>query len=289
MKHRTPVLVNIVAILFILVFLFYMFIQNTSFLSSPYFWGTIVIGIVLAYIFNAIGALAENERFKQMTDAEKATFLKEKEIPYFKRLYDSAFKKQSDVEEKDILIDLGFDGIKELDNQLPKWWLGLFYFGVIYAVVYLIAYSVSDFAHPDKEYEAEHKQQLADIAAYDAVTPKATIETAKYNADNIAEGEQIFKTNCVSCHSEGGKGGIGPNLTDDFWINQPEKTLFKNVFHMVENGSPNNPTMQAYGKNGVLNGNDIEKVAAYIYHINQEMPDAAGGAAPQGTKANWEK
>jgi cytochrome c oxidase cbb3-type subunit 3 len=71
MKHRTPVLVNIVAILFILVFLFYMFIQNTSFLSSPYFWGTIVIGIVLAYIFNAIGALAENERFKQMTDALK--------------------------------------------------------------------------------------------------------------------------------------------------------------------------------------------------------------------------
>jgi cytochrome c oxidase cbb3-type subunit 3 len=47
--------------------------------------------------------------------------------------------------------------------------------------------------------------------------------------------------------------------------------------------------MQAFGKNGVLNGNDIEKVAAYIYHINQEMPDAAGGAAPQGTKANWEK
>jgi len=152
MKHRTPVLVNIVAILFILVFLFYMFIQNTSFLSSPYFWGTIVIGIVLAFIFNAIGALAENERFRQMTDAEKATFLKEKEIPYFKRLYDSAFKKQSDVEEKDILLDHGFDGIKELDNQLPKWWLGLFYFGVIYAVVYLIAYSVSDFAHPDKEY-----------------------------------------------------------------------------------------------------------------------------------------
>ena len=138
MKHRTPVFVNILLIFFVLAFIFYMFIQNTSFFSSPYFWGTIVIGGVLAFIYNAIGALAENERFKLMTDEDKATFLKEKEIPYFKRLYDSAFKKQSDVEEKDILIDHGFDGIKELDNQLPKWWLGLFYFGVVYGVVYLI-------------------------------------------------------------------------------------------------------------------------------------------------------
>jgi cytochrome c oxidase cbb3-type subunit 3 len=56
-----------------------------------------------------------------MTEEEKATFLQEKQVPYFKRLYDSAFKKQSDVEEKDILIDHGFDGIMELDNKLPKW------------------------------------------------------------------------------------------------------------------------------------------------------------------------
>ena len=289
MKHRTPVFVNILMILFILVFIFYMFVQNTSFLGSPYFWGTIVIGIILAYIGNAISGLAENERFKLMTEEEKATFLQEKQVPYFKRLYDSAFKKQSDVEEKDILIDHGFDGIMELDNKLPKWWLGLFYFGVVYAIVYLIAYTVTDFAHPDKEYEVEHKEQIASVEQWMKDTPPPTIDNAKYSADNIAEGEQIFKTNCVSCHSEGGKGGIGPNLTDDYWINKPEKTLFKNVFYMVENGSKNDPTMQAWGKNGVLTGFDIEKVAAYVYHINQEMPDASGGAAPQGEKAAWEK
>jgi hypothetical protein len=80
------------------------------------------------------------------------------------------------------------------------------------------------------------------------------------------------------------KGGIGPNLTDNFWINQPEKTLFKNVFYMVENGSKNNPTMQAWGKNGVVNGFEMQAVAAYVYHINQEqapITPAQGGAAPQ--------
>lgn len=288
MKHRTPVFINIILILTILVILYYMFLQNTSFLSSPYFWGTTVIGVVLAFIYNAIGGLVENERFKLMTQEEQAIFLQQKQTPYFKRLYDSAFKKQSDVEEKDILIDHGFDGIMELDNQLPKWWLGLFYFGVVYAVVYLSAYIVSDFAHPDKEYEVEQKQEIASVAEWMKNTPPPTIENALYSADNIAEGEQIFKTNCVSCHMDGGKGGIGPNLTDDFWKNQNQKTIFKNVFHIVENGVAGTQ-MQAWGQNGVLSGFDIEKVAAYVYHINQEIPDAVGGAAPQGTKANWEK
>ncbi len=288
MKHRTPVLLNIIIIQILLVVLYYMFLQNTSFLSSPYYWGTAFIGVVLAFIYNAIGGLAENERFKQMSAKEKSLFLQENKIPFFKRVYNSAFKKQSDVEEKDILIDHGFDGIMELDNQLPKWWLGLFYFGVAYAVVYISSYLLTDFAHPDKEYEVEHKQEIASIEKWMKETPPPTIDLAKYSADNIAEGEQIFKTNCVTCHQDGGKGGIGPNLTDDFWKNQYEKDLFKNVFHIVENGVPGTQ-MQAWGKNGILTGFDIEKVAAYVYHINQEMPDAVGGAAPQGTKAVWEK
>jgi len=269
-----------------------MFVQNSSFLASPYFWGTVVISSILALIHHAIGDLIENDKFKKLTQAEQAEYLQAKKVPYFKGLYDSAFKKQSNTEEKDILIDHGFDGIMELDNQLPKWWLGLFWFGVAYCVVYMLSYWLTDFANQGAEYDAEYKAQTASIAEYMKNTPPPTIENAVYSADNIAAGQEVFKTNCVSCHGDGGKGGIGPNLTDNTWINQPEKTLFKNVFHMVENGSPNNPAMQAFGKNGVLTGFDIQNVAAYVYHINQEQPPvtpAQGGAAPQGTPANWEK
>ncbi len=292
MKQRTPVYVTISIILVILFIVYYMFVQNSSFLASPYFWGTVVISSILALIHHAIGDLIENDKFKKLSQAEQAEYLQAKKVPYFKGLYDSAFKKQSNTEEKDILIDHGFDGIMELDNQLPKWWLGLFWFGVAYCVVYLLPYWLTDFAHQGAEYDAEHKAQTANIAEYMKNTPPPTIENAVYSADNIAAGEEVFKTNCVSCHGDGGKGGIGPNLTDNTWINQPEKTLFKNVFHMVENGSPNNPSMQAFGKNGVLTGFDIQNVAAYVYHINQEQPPvtpAQGGAAPQGTPANWEK
>lgn len=291
MRQRTPVVVNILIITVLLVIFYYLFVQSYSFLASPYFWGTVVISAILAYIHSAIGDLIENNKFKKLTAEEKSAYLNEKKIPFLRRQYDAAFKKQSDTHEKDILIDHGFDGIMELDNQLPKWWLGLFYFGTVFCIVYICAYAFTDFAHPISEYDKEYKEQEAAIAIYLADQPPVTIESATFSEDNIAAGEEIFKTNCVSCHSDGGKGGIGPNLTDNFWHNQPEKTLFKNVFHVVENGVTGT-AMQAWGKNGVLTGGDIEKVAAYVYSINQlkkPITPKEGGAPPYGDEAHWEK
>lgn len=292
MKQRAPVFVSIAIILVILMIAYNLFLQDFSFFSSPYFYVTVAIMCILAYIHHAIGDLIENQRFQRLSDAEKTAYLEAKNKPYFKTLLESAVKKQSSTEEKDILIDHGFDGIMELDNQLPKWWLGLFYFGCAFCVVYMATYFTTDFADPEVEYKEQQKEQLASIAQYMKDTPPPTIDNAVYSADNIAAGEEVYKTICVTCHMPGGAGGIGPNLTDDHWINQPEKTLFKNVFHMVENGSPNNPAMVAFGKTGQLSGFDIQNVAAYVYHINQEQNPitvAEGGAAPQGEVANWEK
>lgn len=291
MRQRTPVVVNILIITVLLVIFYYLFVQSYSFLASPYFWGTVVISAILAYIHSAIGDLIENNKFKKLTAEEKSAYLAEKKIPFLKRQYDAAFKKQSDTHEKDILIDHGFDGIMELDNQLPKWWLGLFYFGTVFCIVYICAYAFTDFAHPISEYDKEYKAQEAAIAQYLKDQPPVTIESAVFSEDNIAAGEEVFKTNCVSCHSDGGKGGIGPNLTDNFWHNQPEKTLFKNVFHVVENGVTGT-AMQAWGKNGVLTGTDIQNVAAYVYSINQlkkPITPKDGGAPPYGDEAHWEK
>lgn len=292
MKPRNPVYITILIVSTIIVIAYYMFIQSFSFLISGLFWGTILICAILTLIENSIGDLIENEKFSKLKDSEKAIYLQEKSVPYFKALYQSAVKKQSVTEEKDILIDHGFDGIMELDNQLPKWWLGLFYFGCAYCVIYMASYWLTDFANPVKEYDDEYKQQTAAVAEYMKNVPPPTLETAVFSEDNVAAGEEVFKANCISCHGEGAKGGIGPNLTDNYWINQPEKTLFKNVFWMVENGSPNNPAMQAWGKNGVVSGIDIQNVAAYVYHLNQEKPPitkAEGGADKQGTEAHWLK
>ncbi|MCW3160134.1 c-type cytochrome [Chryseobacterium oryctis] len=291
MKTRTPISVYIAVMIGLTILAFEMFASDSNYFSSPFFWGLMLIAIILLFIMNSIGDLVENENFKKLSEEEKAKFLEEKKVPYFQKLWNSAFKKQSATEEKDILIDHGFDGITELDNSLPKWWLGLFWFGFIFCAIYMAAFAFTDYAHPEAELTKETKTMLASIAEYEKTAPKVDLETAKYSADNIAEGQELFKTNCVSCHAEGGKGGIGPNLTDTHWINVKEKSLFKNVFWMLENGSENNPTMRPFIKDGTITGRDAEKIAAYIYHINQEtapITPAQGGAAPQGEEVKWE-
>lgn len=291
MKTRTPISIYI-ALTVVLMFASFQMFADESYFKTPFFWGLLVVVCLLLLIMDSIGDLVENANFKLLSAEEKQSYLNDKAIPYFQKLWNSAFRKQSPTEEKQLLIDHGFDGITELDNALPKWWLGLFYFTIGSCALYLIAFAFTDYAHPEAEYEDESRMQLASIKDYEKTAPPIDLETAAYNSENIAEGEQIFKTNCVSCHSESGKGGIGPNLTDKQWINIKQKTLFKNVFWMLENGSPNNPAMRPFIKEGTISGREAEKVAAYIYHINQEkatITEAQGGAAPQGEIANWQQ
>ncbi|QQV02893.1 MULTISPECIES: cytochrome c [Chryseobacterium] len=292
MKTRTPISIYIALTIGIIIMAFEMFAQESDYLSTPIFWALLIIVTILLLIMNSIGDLVENERFSRLTDEEKRIYITDKNTSYLQKLWNSAFKKQSQSEETDILIDHGFDGITELDNSLPKWWIGLFYFGIIFCGVYMIAFAFTDYAHPDAEYDKETKIQLASIEEYEKNAPPINLETAKYSADYISEGEQLFKTNCVTCHGDNGKGGIGPNLTDNNWINIKEKSLFKNVFWMLENGSPNNPTMRPFIKEGTITGRDAEKIASYIYHINQEkspVTQAQGGAAPQGEAVKWKE
>lgn len=291
MKTRTPISIYILVTIGLTIMAFEMFAHNSEYFSSPFFWGLMLIAVILLLIMNSIGDLIENQNFTKLSEEEKAEYIKNKNTPYFQKLWNSAFKKQSATEEKDILIDHGFDGITELDNSLPKWWIGLFYFGCIFCAVYLTAFAFTDYAHPEAELNTETKTMLASIAEFENTAPQVTLETAKYSADNITEGQELFKTNCVTCHGDNGKGGIGPNLTDTHWINVKQKSLFKNVIWMLENGSPNNPTMRPLIKEGTITGRDAEKIAAYIYHINQEIPPitpAQGGASPQGEEVKWE-
>lgn len=80
MRQRTPILVNILIITFLLVVIFYMFVQSYSFLSNPYFWGTVVIGAIMALIHHSIGDLIENNKFKKLSEQEKAEYIANKKF-----------------------------------------------------------------------------------------------------------------------------------------------------------------------------------------------------------------
>ncbi len=305
MKHRTPGYVFIPLVLVLILGVFMMiipvdFIPKNGLKYIPYnafhqlenvfsywvVWVVLFIAFLILLGINRVNKAVESRKFDALTPEEQAKYLEEDKEGYFKRLFRSGSQKQSDEEEDELILDHGFDGILELDNALPQWWVALFWLGTIYMVIYMVAYFTTDFAHPIDEYEMENTRMEAEFASWikrnDINVEEASLENA-----NVEHGKEIFQNICATCHTANGGGAAGPNLTDDYWINKLNDDLYKNIYTMAYDGSPNNPAMQAFGQTKQLTGLDIQDVAAYVYSLNQDVPEvteAEGGLAPQGEK-----
>jgi mono/diheme cytochrome c family protein len=188
----------------------------------------------------------------------------------------SSFTNAVDIDKEDsILLDHEYDGIRELDNDLPPWWKYGFYITIIWAVGYFFYYQVMEIGNLQT---AEFEQEMADgekeIATYKAANPNmvnAETVTLLTDVDAIATGQEIYNTNCVACHAGNGGGGIGPNLTDNNWIYNGD---IKGVFNTISEGAENG--MIAW--KDILNPEKIQFVASYVL----SMEDAVGGKEPQG-------
>ena len=180
-------------------------------------------------------------------------------------------------------IDTGhdFDGIRELDNHLPPWWKGLFYACIVWGVVYMIMYHVTDsFPLQQGEYQAEIAQADEHARILKASQPAEAIDesTLEYNADEvmITRGRAVFTSNnCGSCHrADAGGNTIGPNLTDEYWLHGGS---ISDVFNTVNKGVIEKG-MPAWGK--VMSPKDVRDVAFYIMSLKGSNP--ADAKQPQG-------
>ena len=185
------------------------------------------------------------------------------------------------TDEKNIDLGHDYDGIRELDNHLPPWWKGLLYVTIIWGVFYMIVYHVS-FSLPlsGDEYNNEVAEAEAAKKALQASQPAAVIDenALVYDANEefITKGKAVFTgNNCQSCHREdGGGNGIGPNLTDDYWIHGGSvKDIFSTVNKgVIEKGMP------AWGK--VMSPADVRDVTFYVMSLHGTNP--ANAKEPQG-------
>jgi len=144
--------------------------------------------------------------------------------------------------EQDILLNHDYDGIHELDNVLPPWWLWLFYFTIAWSVVYLINVHVINVV-PDQniEYAQEMEQAKADVAIYMSTQKTSVNETNVIIMDDpsvLASGKAIFTQYCTPCHgadAAGAETSVGPNLTDAYWLHGGD---VKDIFKTVKYGVP---------------------------------------------------
>jgi cytochrome c oxidase cbb3-type subunit 3 len=179
-------------------------------------------------------------------------------------------------DEKHLLLDHDYDGIHELDHNLPNWWQFTFYGAIVFGVFYFIFYQIMGGPTLREEFQKEY----AKIAAIQEEIKKKSggFDQVYYEKiiaeDGIKKGEEVFVANCIACHKENGVGDIGPNLTDKFWIHS--KGTPQTNYPVVFNGVPDKgmPTWA-----GTISTEEIYQVVAYMQTLhNKNLP----GKEPQG-------
>ncbi|MCU0635618.1 MAG: c-type cytochrome [Gemmatimonadaceae bacterium] len=178
------------------------------------------------------------------------------------------------------LIEHQYDGIQEYDNPMPRWWLGTFYATIIFSVIYLFNVGPVGIGKGlIGEYEADVARAAARTpppANGGATDANALLALSKDNAA-LAEGKQVFITNCAACHAADGGGNIGPNLADNFWlhggrIEDIDRTIRAGV---LAKGMP------AWDK--LLKPAQLDRVVAFVYALGGTTP--AKPKAPEGVEA----
>lgn len=178
--------------------------------------------------------------------------------------------------EATIELDHDYDGIRELDNHLPPWWKYMFYASIVFAVIYMFMYHISgSLPLQTQEYEIAMAEAQANIS--EAESGSSIDESNIVFSDDpavLASGKTVYERNCVACHKAAGEGGIGPNLTDDYWLHGGS---IQDIYNTIKNGVPDKG-MIAWGD--VLSPTKMNDVASYIETLKGTNPSNA--KAPQG-------
>lgn len=160
-----------------------------------------------------------------------------------------------------LLLDHEADGIRELDNKLPRWWVWLFNLTILFSVAYLVYYHVlGDGQMMLAEYR--HEAAIGDALKAKALAKFEQDMAAMQPLDDptrLSEGQRLFNQMCAPCHREDLGGLVGPNLTDDYWIHGAN---FADNLKIIYDGVPDKGMVTW---KTLLKPAEIHSVASYIY------------------------
>ena len=174
-----------------------------------------------------------------------------------------------------------YDGIRELDNKMPVWWLVLFYGSILFSIIYMVGYHVTEWwPLQDEEYAIE----MAAVASVMPADPHASIDLAALmpmTAENeLAAGEVIFAKLCATCHGKYAEGLVGPNMTDMFWIHgdtTSDAIRVKDLYQVMLTGVIEKGMISYKDQ---LSPTEMQQVIGFIFSLegtNPPKPKAAEG------------
>jgi cytochrome c oxidase cbb3-type subunit 3 len=254
-------------------------------MTDSLFWVMVVLNAFLALVLMAM--LYNMSNLISTLKAKQG-----EEAPTWLSRFEHSLTDAVPVElEAEIMTDHEYDGIRELDNKLPPWWLYMFYFTIGFGIVYLYHFHVSEIPGLGKlmllgqvesgtqlqQYEMAMKEAAEAKAAYLASAANLIDEnsvTASTDPAVLDQGREVFKNFCVACHGAAGEGGVGPNLTDQYWMHGGG---VKNIFKTIKYGVPAKGMIAWEAQ---LNPAQMQQVSSFILTLAGTEP--ANGKAPQG-------
>ncbi len=253
--------------------------SSQEIIANPVYWLVAVAAffLIIGFIatFEALDAMKKMIKGSQAESSEDAEVEEEKDwaAGLLHSLTDAAPLDKED----EVATDHEYDGIRELDNNLPPWWLIGFYASMVFAVIYLLRYHVFQTAPLSIE---ELKIELAEAEAAKVeylktaanLVDESNVELLTEESRILAGGE-TFTQNCAICHAADGGGSIGPNLTDAYWIYGND---IKDVFKTIKYGTSNGMTKW----DGMLSPSKMQEVASYVLSLQGTTP--ASPKEPQG-------
>ncbi len=253
-------------------------LPNYGGLSSTtfYMFVTVIVTEVLAILFLTFSI----RRIYTELMPQKDPAVKSKSAlgEWWSALDKKVFTKAVPLEkEADHLLDHNYDGIQELDNALPPWWKYGFYITIVVAFIYIFNFHVmGNGKNPTQEYVAEMEKAKVEKEIFEATNKDKVDENNVPMADatGLTAAKEMFLAKCKACHGEQGQGGVGPNLTDDYWLH---KGSLNDIFHTIKVGYPDKG-MQSWAND--FTPKQMSFLASYVKSIHGTNPP--NPKAPQG-------
>lgn len=278
MRYFIPSYIRVPLIFFIVFGIVEYFVDSgnqPAFIEQPIVLLFLIFVLLIIIAIEAIINAMENILYQSLDEEGKARYdaakvRTPKLFVWIKKVYVKLLGSKPIEEEHEIILDHDYDGIKELDNNLPPWWLYGFYITIIFAVVYLLRFHVFNGTNQFEELNNEYAEANAAIEEYKK-TAKDLVDmntvTQLTDASSLAYGKQVFETICVACHKADGGGGIGPNLTDNYWILGGG---IKNVFQTISEGGRDGKGMIAWKQS--YKPSEIQQIASYVLTLQGTTP-----------------